>query len=186
MNLSFLGQDIIRLLSDRNWLLFFASTFALSNILLGVLVFGKREQVILVPPNITKPLKVQGGDVSKEYLEEIGIYMSKLLLDLSPSSFPYNHETLLKYAAPEAYGPLKKRLLKDGHQYQKLQLSTHFNPSQVTAFPDSLKIEVKGTLTSYVAGKQIDSTQETLWLNFTHRGGGLLLKNVKGGYHHEP
>src|SRR5437660_12446522 len=97
----------------------------------------KSERIILVPPHIKRTLWVEGGEVSKEYLEEMGAYLSKLLLDLSPTSFSYNHETLLKYAAPEAYGTLKKQLLKDGEQYTKLQLSTHFRPAQITANPQT-------------------------------------------------
>lgn len=153
--------------------------------LLSIIVFGKREQVILVPPHHSKSFRVQGSDISQEYLEEMGVYMSKLLLDLSPATFTYNHEVLLKYVTPESYGTLKKKLLKDGEQYTKLQLSTNFKPSQITANPKTLQVDVIGTLTSYVAGKEVESSQELVTLEFTQRGSGLLLKRVKGGLQHE-
>ena len=185
MNHSFLNQDVTKFRFQRDWLIALTATLALSNVLLSLIVFGKREQVVLVPPHHAKSLRVQGNDISKEYLEELGVYMAKLLLDLSPASFSYNHEVLLKYVAPESYGVLKKKLMKDGEQYTKLQLSTSFKPSQVTATPKTLHVDVIGTLTSYIAGKEVESSQEIVSLEFTQRGGGLLLKRVKGGLQHE-
>src|SRR4030066_1598133 len=102
MKTDFLHQNVTKLLSQRKWLRALTGLLVLSNVLLCLIVFGKREQVILVPPHITKSLRVQGDVISKEYLEEIGVYMAKLLLDLSPSSYSYNHEVLLKYVAPES------------------------------------------------------------------------------------
>jgi len=180
----YLHQSIIKLLSQRNGLLALAGILSLSNVLLVVGLICKSERVILVPPHIHKSLWVEDGEVSKEYLEEMGAYLSKLLLDLSPTSFPYNHETLLKYATPEAYGSLKKQLIHDGEQYIKLQLSTHFKPAEVIANSQTLEVQVKGMLTSFMAGKQIRESQETLSLQFTQRGGGLLLESISGGNEH--
>lgn len=181
MNVDVLDQDIERLLRQRKWLMILSGALLISNLLSGFIVLSKREQVILVPPHFTKSLKFQGSEVSKEYLEEFSIYLTMIFLDLSPSSFSYHHDILLKYVTPESYGSLKKKLLKDGEQYKKLQLSTNFQVSQVTADPKSLTVEVKGILTSYVAGKQVESTLESVVLEFTNRGGGLLLKQLIGG-----
>lgn len=178
MKLDFFQHNITKLLSQRNNLFVLAGALVFSNVLLVVGLICKHERIILVPPQITKTLWVQGSEVSQEYLEEMGLYISKLLLDLSPTSFPYNHAVLLKYATPEAYGNLKKQLMKDGEHYTKLQLSTHFKPTEITANPQTLRVEVKGQLLSYVAGKQIQDSQETIFLKFAMRGSGLLLESA--------
>ncbi|OJW49659.1 MAG: type IV conjugative transfer system protein TraE [Alphaproteobacteria bacterium 41-28] len=185
MRADFLRHNIHKLISQRNAWIGISVLMAMSTILLSTALFFKNERTILVPPHITKTLWVEGGDISKEYLEEMGVYISKLLLDLSPTSFPYNHATLLKYTTPEAHGALKKQLLQDGEHYTKLQLSTHFKPTQVSANPKSLQVEVRGTLTSYVAGKEVRSSLETVSLQFTLRGAGLLLEKVTGGNQHD-
>jgi len=185
MNVDFLHHNILKLISERNAWIGIAVLMGMSTVLLSTALFFKKERTILVPPHITKTLWVEGGIVSKEYLEEMGLYMSKLLLDLSPTSFPYNHETLLKYATPEAYGALKKQLMDDGEEYTKLQLSTHFKPSEVSANPSKLHVDVKGTLTSYVAGKEMSALPETVSIQFSLRGAGLLLEKVTGGISHE-
>ncbi|MBP6951570.1 MAG: type IV conjugative transfer system protein TraE [Alphaproteobacteria bacterium] len=185
MKAEFLHHNILKLISQRNAWIGISTLMAMSTVLLSTALFIKSERIILVPPHITKTLWVEGGTVSKEYLEEMGIYVSKLLLDLSPTSFAYNHETLLKYATPESYGALKKQLMDDGEQYTKLQLSTHFKPSEVSANPSKLHVDVKGTLTSYVAGKEMSSLPEMVSLRFGLRGAGLLLEKVTGGISHD-
>ena len=185
MKLDYLQQNITKLLSQRNGLLVVVGIMAFSNVILSVGYLSKSERIILVPPHIKKTLWVQAGEVSQEYLEEMGLYMAKLLLDLSPASFSYNHETLLKYATPEAYGSLKKQLMEDGEEYTKFQLSTSFKPTEVTAHPQTLDVDIKGTLTSFVAGKHIRDSQETLSLKFSLRGNGLLLERATGGKPHE-
>ncbi|MBY0500432.1 MAG: type IV conjugative transfer system protein TraE [Alphaproteobacteria bacterium] len=184
MEADFLRHNILETISQRNAWIGISTLMAMSTVLLSMAIFLKNERTILVPPHITKTLWVEGGTVSKEYLEEMGLYISKLLLDLSPTSFAYNHETLLKYATPEAYGILKKQLIEDGEHYTKLQLSTHFKPTEVKANPNKFFVEVKGNLTSYVAGKEIHSSLETLSLQFSLRGAGLLLEKVTGGHSH--
>jgi conjugal transfer pilus assembly protein TraE len=185
MKIDFLNHNILKIMSQRNAWIGISAGMVMSNIILSIALFLKNERTILVPPHITKTLWVEGGTISKEYLEEMGLYISKLLLDLSPTSFVYNHETLLRYATPEAYGALKKQLIEDGEYYTKLQLSTHFKPTEVTANPSKLSVEVKGNLTSYVAGKEIRTSLETISLQFSLRGAGLLLERVTGGIQHD-
>jgi conjugal transfer pilus assembly protein TraE len=185
MRVDFLQHNMTELLFQRKGLLIVVGLMAFSNGLLSAGYLYKNERIILVPPHINKTLWVQGGEVSQSYLEEMGLYITKLLLDLSPASFSYNHEVLLKYATPEAYGSLKKQLMKDGEHYTKLQLSTSFKPTEVTAYPESLEVTVKGTLASFVAGKHIHDSQEVLSLKFSLRGEGLLLERVSGGKAHE-
>jgi conjugal transfer pilus assembly protein TraE len=185
MKVDFLNHNILKVMSQRNAWIGISAGMVMSNIILSIALFLKNERTILVPPHITKTLWVEGGTISKEYLEEMGLYISKLFLDLSPTSFAYNHETLLRYATPEAHGALKKQLIEDGEYYTKLQLSTHFKPTEVTANPSKFHVEVKGNLTSYVAGKEIRTSLEMISLQFSLRGAGLLLERVTGGIQHD-
>lgn len=183
MNTEFLQKNALKFLFQRTALLVLSGILLFSNIVLGTSLLFKRERTILLPPEIRRAFWVGWGEISTEYLEDMGWGLSKLLLDISPSSFPYNHERLLKYVAPEAHGELKKKLMKEGEQYYSLQLSTHFYPAQVTANPKTLEVEIKGGLTCFVAGKHIRTSQETVTFKFTQRGGGLLVERIRGGPH---
>lgn len=181
MNFDFFKENILELRVQRNLLGILAGMLLLNNLMLSGAVFYSRERMILVPPRITKQLWVQGNQVSKEYLAEMGAYLSKLFLDLSPSTVSYNHGILLTYATPEAYGSLKKQFLKEAEEYTKLQLSTHFKPVEILANPETFEVTIKGSMNSYVAGKHIKDSQETVVIQFTHRDAGLLLEHVTGG-----
>lgn len=184
MKVEFLQQNIAKLLSQRNAIAVVSGVQALSMAALIIALLCKSERTILMPPEIKREMWFQGGHVSASYLESMAEYISKLLLDITPSSFPRNHEQILKFATPEAYGALKKQLMTDGEQYTKLQLSTHFYPTQLTVNQKTLEVDVKGTLTSYIAGKKVQDSQETITLKFTHRGAGMLLESVSGGNPH--
>jgi len=185
MRIELQKQTVSKLLLERNAWIRIATLTAMSTLILGVAVFRKNQKIILVPPHITKSFWVQGDEVSKEYLEEMGVYMAKLLLDLSPANLAHNHSVLLRYTTPEAYGSLKTQFLKEEETYRSLQLSTHFKPGTVTANPTTFEVDVNGTLTSYVAGKEIKTTPETVFLKFTDRGSGLLLERASGVAHEE-
>lgn len=181
MNFEFFKENILELRVQRNLLGVLAAILLFNNLILSGAAFYNRERMILVPPRITKQLWVQGNEVSKEYLTEMGAYISKLFLDLSPSTVTYNHGVLLTYATPEAYGALKKQFLKEAEEYTKLQLSTHFKPVEILTNPETMEVTIKGSMNSYVAGKHIRDSQETVAIQFTHRDAGLLLEKVTGG-----
>jgi conjugal transfer pilus assembly protein TraE len=146
----------------------------------------KSERTILMPAEIKREMWFQGDNVSASYLESLGEYIAKLLLDITPTSFTHNHEEILKYTTPEAYGSLKKQLMNDGEKYTKLQLSTHFYPNQIIVNKKTLEVEVKGILTNYIAGNKVQDSQETIILKFTNRSANMLLQSVSGGNSHVP
>jgi conjugal transfer pilus assembly protein TraE len=184
MKARFLEHNILKLLFIRNGLVILTIALCLSNVIMGLALIGKKERVILLPPHVKKTMTFEGEEISSSYLEEMGFYISKLLLDLTPLNYPYHQTTLLKYATPEAYGPLKARLNREGEEYTKLQLSTHFKPIEVTANPHTLNVEVKGVLSSYVSGKFVGDSQEIIRIQFTSRGAGLLFESIEGGPNH--
>ena len=184
MKLEIFEKHAAKLLSQRNAALVTAGLVALSNVILVGAYVIKGERTILVPPQITKPMWVGGGEVSAEYLEEMALFFSTMLLDMSPASAHYKHEILLKYTTPENFGALKKQFVKDAEEYQSLQLSTTFKPIEVFANPETLEVSVKGDLSSYIASGKVSSDIKTLYLKFSLRGAGLLLEQVKGADPH--
>lgn len=184
MNIEFLDQDITQLLIQRKLLSALVGVLALSNVLLVTWTLGKKEKIILIPPQLENPFWVSGETVSEEYLEDMGHFMAMLLLDISPGSFPFKHKVLLRHTTPEGYGALKSQLLKDGEYYTSLQLSTHFKPSKILTKPETLEAEVTGSLTSFVGDKRVRETTETLTFKFTMREGAFLLERASGGNPH--
>lgn len=172
-------QNSAKFLSQRNAIAVVSGVQTMSMAVLILALACKSERIILMPPEIKREMWFQGANVSVSYLESLGEYISKLLLDITPTSFTHNHERILKFATPEVYGALKKQLMNDGEQYTKLQLSTHFYPSQLTVNQKTLEVEVKGTLSSYIAGNKIKDSPENITLKFINRGTGIQLSEVR-------
>ena len=178
MKLSIHTEALINRLNDIKFWRKATLISSASILILSIALLQKHEKTILIPINPHKSFWVHGEEVSPEYLEEMGLYMAKLLLDLSPSTLAHNHKILLRYTTPEAYGTLKAQFIKQEKEYASLQLATHFKPTSVLADPKALTVDIKGTLTSYIAGKDIKTSSETMRLTFATRGSGLLLKSA--------
>lgn len=181
MRFEILKANISQLIKERNTSLILSLLMGVSNIALLSAYLFKDERIILVPPNIKNTFWVEEGRISREYLEEMSLFMSTLLLDNSPSSYAYKRDVILRYATPEAYSDLKKKLIDDEERYRDLQLSTTFKPQEVISDSKTLEVILKGQLSSFVAGQKINDIQETLTLQFNLRGGKIMLQTFKGG-----
>lgn len=179
METGILRHNASKFLEQRNAIAIVSGVQTLSIAILIVALVFKGERTILMPPEIKRPLTFQGNTVPKEYLEELGIYFSKLFLDITPSSFPHNHEQILKYTMPKTYGELKKQLMNDGEQYTKLQLSTHFYPTQLTVNNKTLEVEVKGMLISYISNTRVKESQEIINFKFNNGSAGIQISEVR-------
>lgn len=181
MKFEILKANISQLIKERNTSLIVSLLMGVSNIALLSAYLFKNERVILVPPHIKNTFWVEEGRISMEYLEQMSLFMSTLLLDISPSSCAYKRDIILRYATPESYSELKKKLIDDEERYRELQLSTTFKPQEVISDPKTLEVVLKGQLSSFVAGQKIRESQETLTLQFNLRGGKIMLQTFKGG-----
>jgi len=184
MRLDILQEKVTKRLAQRDTVLILSVIMALSNVILITAYVLKGERIVLVPPQIKNTFWVEEGSVSKEYLEEMTLFISQLLLDNSPSSCAYKRDIILRYATPEAYSALKKRLLKEEETYKELQLTTHFKPLEINASPETLNVQLTGYLTSFVSGQKVRESQEKLSLKFVLRGGKLMLESLTGGVNH--
>ena len=180
MRINVLEQNVTRLLSQRNAALVVSGLMALSNVILVGAYVMKGERTVLVPPQITREFWIEGGEVSKEYLEEMGLWMSTFLLEMNPTTASYKHKVLLKYVSSEVYGALKAQFLKDEDHYKDLQLSTSFKPQDVNADKDAMIVEVQGVLSSYMASGKVQDVPHVVTLKFSRRGAGLVLEELKG------
>lgn len=144
-----------------------------------VLLFLKKERVIVSPLDAKQSYWVEGNQFSPSYLEEMTLFFCHLLLDITESNILPQGEVLLRHISPKSYGAFKIKLLEDEKRLKKEQLSLHFTPQDMQLFPDSLTIEVTGDLISYVSREKISQNRETYRLTFEQRRGRLFLQSFK-------
>ncbi len=135
----------------------------LTNLILVWIVFQKDSKVILVPPQITKPLEIQGTTVSIGYLEEWTLFLAHLLWDVTESSVLIQGQTLLRLVDPSAYGRIKDRILTEQKRLKTDQISLRFSPVEckIPEGQTPLTLDVVGDFATYVGSSLVSTRRET-------------------------
>ena len=75
---------------------------------LHVFLHQDRDRVTFLPPQIERGFWVEADRVSRDYLDQMALFVLQLTYNVTPSSVDFQNAALLKYAAPEAHGALEK------------------------------------------------------------------------------
>jgi conjugal transfer pilus assembly protein TraE len=97
------------------------------------------ERTVMVPPRYITRCGVSGKDVDPAYLTELADDFSHLLLDISPGNTAYKRAQVLKWAAPDYYGELEKKLKLEEERLRRDNASSMFWLSQVRPYPDRVQ-----------------------------------------------
>ncbi|MDP2194326.1 MAG: type IV conjugative transfer system protein TraE [Alphaproteobacteria bacterium] len=168
MDLTFTQNRYLKLLKEKDVvlkILFFSLTLNSVQMLERVL---SNDKIVLVPPNLSQEVWVMGGQTSKSYLEEWALYLSSTLLNISPETAPFHHESVLKYVHPKFSGILRKQFLEDAKNLKDNKISTSFTQKSIhieqktssgTAF-------ITGDLSTFVGSKLIETKSKKFELIF--------------------
>ena len=165
--------------NQRDWALGGGTILLVSNVLLCIMFLFKNERIILVPPTIEKSFWVSKSSVSQEYLEEMSLFLSNMLLDITPSSADFQRSVALKYVDPSYYNTLRARLIKEAQTLKKEGISTSFKVLKIRPNKDDLTVEITGTLMSYVGAARVREIQEVYVMKFNYKAGRLLLEEFQ-------
>ena len=166
---------------QRNFLTGLTIVLLSVTLLLTLFLFFKQQRVIINPPEVTQSYWIEGNQVSKSYVEEMALFFTHLLLDVTESNILTQGEVLLRYVTPNAYGDFKSKLLNDHKRLKKQQLSLQFTP-QTIDFVEPLTVDVSGFLANYVGAKKISQFKETYRMAFSQKKGRLFLESFQTIY----
>ena len=179
MKFSVVNKKIITAFKERNQIAMMAAIITLSNLILVAFLFADKERVVLVPAQINNQMWTERKAVSKEYLEEMTLFFTHLLFDVSPHSMAYQRDVILRNVDPKSYNPLKHKLVKEEEKYKKENLTTTFRPTKVIVNTSKLETLVTGYLTSFVGGKQMQQITDHYLIKFSYAGGRLFIKSFE-------
>ena len=177
MLISKLSNSLEGVIKQRNAYLVIALGLLLTNVLIGTLLFSKKERVIVVPAYFKQSFWNEGELVSKSYIEEMSNWFAKMMLDTTPDSHKYRREVILRYVAPEYYHELEQKLIKEAEEMYKQGVTTNFMVKKIKVNPQKLTAEVTGVLIRYIAGTRVGQSKEVYRVQFGHSGGVFMLKD---------
>jgi conjugal transfer pilus assembly protein TraE len=159
-------------ISRALWLLLAASIASSLFLSAYVALRQDRERVVFMPPQIERGFWIEADQVSKEYLEQMGLFVVQLAFNATPASVDYQNAALLKYAAPEAYGALEKAGRLAAERLKRDQVSTVFAPRSVVHDKEGRpRVVFIGELVTYVTDKLSGRKSVAILVEFRHSGG---------------
>jgi len=147
------------------------------NVLLagGIIAALNSSRTILLPPEIDKSFWVERDQVSKEYLEQMALFISQLELNVTPASHGYQTRVLLNYIHPSYHGKMQSKFLADGEQLKKDNASTWFTPRMIQTDVKDKAVAITGEFMVTVAEKQVVKQNKTYLAKFDMNGSKLFL-----------
>jgi len=131
----------------------------LTVLLLAVLaLLLARQSTILhiAPPDFQREYTVRKTSASRDYIEQMAIFLLVNGLTVNPDSAIYSTKSFLRWLTPEARGKLETALLGDAEWIKSNQVSQAFYPRACDFF-GPLKLRVTGTLLQWTGGRLITS-----------------------------
>jgi conjugal transfer pilus assembly protein TraE len=129
-----------------------------------------RESFTVLPSNIEKPFKLQGGKYSANYIEQVSTWLTMLSFNYTSDTFQYQANTVLKYVSPEKKQELKLQFSKDAKYLERQKIVSTFFIHGVEI--QGNKAYISGLLRTEL-GKKEKKEREILWL--------VELKTLKNG-----
>lgn len=185
MDMCHLKDNIKKLVAQRNIFLCFSALLSVAVILLATLLFTKKERTILVPLSGAS-LWIGDGKASVSYLEKMGVFLSDLLLNRTPSDVEWKNQTILEHVHPHFYHQIKKTLTRDKEDIIKHQQTFVFQAERSFVEESNRAFVIEGNALVLVSknGQTPVCSQKdrrTYRLGFQCKNGKVLLVSLTRG-----
>lgn len=181
MRIEKLGGQVAATLGVKRWMVWMFSISQIS-LLLGMVIFmtrGDTHRETLVPPTIHNTFWVEGDQVSKEYLIEMGVFLAQLYFDVTPHNVDFNHRLLKGYIDPRYYGALENEAGAYARKIKEDNASTFFAVATVVTDEPKQRIAVQGVLNTFLGAERTSQVNKSYVFEFGRRGGKTLLTGMR-------
>lgn len=147
------------------------------NFLLGMALIGLPKGVRheLVPPVIQQPFKVGGEHFDKAHIEQMGLYVAQLMLNVTPKSVRFQGEQLSRLVSPERFAEMLNQVQVNAALIERMNVSTTFIPVSFHYDPKHPnRIGVSGSLQSLYADKSLQSQPKAYAIEFGRSATGAM------------
>ena len=174
-------SQIAQLIARRNgYALLALSSLALCLALVGlVFCLLGREKIVLLPPMVEKSMWIARNAASPEYLAEMSAFLAVLRLNTTVASAPAQHQLLLRYTDPRAYGALKSQLAQEASRLQEQHLAFAFFPVETKVDSAHLTVFVIGDVQSTVGENTLATQRVQYRLTYRWAAGRLWLSSFE-------
>lgn len=129
----------------------------------------------LIPPSVSKTFWVGGEKFDRSHLEEMGLYVAQLMLNVTPKSVRFQGEQLLKIIDPQHHAELANQVQVNAAMIERLNVATTFMPASYSydpKFPN--RIGVHGSFQTHYSDKTVGSTTKVYMVEFGRSAAGKM------------
>lgn len=183
MNTDEFKKSIQKATGQRNIFLMFSVAQMVTLIILASCVFLKKERIVVVP-TAGPSYWIEDNKVSHVYLEKMGVYLSDILLNRSPSDVDKKNQLILEHVHPAFYHGIRKQLILEKESMLKSNQSYFFRAGRSYVAGEGTAFVIEGEFLVLV-GKSGDTPicaqneHKKFILNFQCQNGKLLLTSLK-------
>jgi len=183
MDVNTLKTTTQKVIAQRNIFLVLTVLSSTAAVLLAALLFTKQERVVILPTQGAE-LWIEDRRVSGTYLEKMGVYLSDLLLNRTPSDIDQKNRLILEHAHPAFYHEIKKQLKQERESLVKSQQTFFFRAERNFANSQLQTFTMEGELLVFIGktGERPSCAQherKRFIFGFETQGGKLMLKSLK-------
>ncbi len=176
-------ENTARLAGRKNAFLFFSVLLSVVVLLQALLLFTKKERVVVVPTS-GPSYWIEDQRASSAYLEKMGIFLSDLLLNRSSADVGERNRILLQYVHPASYSEFKRQLAEEEAAILKGGQAFFFRTLNSSVDPAKSSFLIRGESDVWVekegAGSFAIQKQEKQYtLRFKCEHGKLMLESLK-------
>ncbi|MBK6616128.1 type IV conjugative transfer system protein TraE [Ottowia sp.] len=153
----------------------------LTNILLAITVMNadRTHRETLIPPEISKTFWIEDKKVSGEYLEQMGLFILRNALDVTPASAEYQARQILNYTNPESYGALEKELMANANRMKEANVSTFFAVSARAVDEAAQAVSFIGTLSTILVDKTVSTEHKAYMVTFGRANAKTFVRELR-------
>lgn len=172
---------IKHLTEKRNSYLMIAMGSIAVNILLGIYIntVSNNEKTHFIPPVIDKPFWISANEVSPEYLSGMNLFLSDLLLNVTPSNAAMKHQLFLRYVDSRYYDKFKTDLISQEDRLKKEHMTMSFQLTDVQVDSSKFIAKISGDVQYTVGETQLPIKHLTYEMRFTYHLGLLQVKSFE-------
>lgn len=150
-------SQLKRVVAQRNLLLIFTLLTSLCVFTLSLLLFSKKERLIVVPTE-GRSYWVENSRASDAYVHKMGTFLADFLFNRSPADVEQKNRAILEHTHPACYHNIRKHLIAEQRGIIAQNQSFYFRPSRSYTNPETNSFITEGEILVFIGKEGEDPT----------------------------
>ncbi len=146
-----------------------------ANVALPLGLAGREAMTVLVPAVAGPVWEVGSTWAGRRYLEDAARTAAATLLTLTPENAGHVREAAARMSHASARGAIGAWVAAEAERMARRDLASAFYPERIEADPETLVVEVRGRLATWIGREEAGRARKTYRLAFRLDGGRLGL-----------